>query len=171
MKNKPRLQFLVLHLEELIASFAIAAMLVICSANVFARYILKHAISWADEVNICLLAWATFVGSAAAYKRNLHYGMDFLIECMSTRMKIWMRGAITFLIFATCVYLTQLSVMFTLKAVKVMPYSRFSYKWVDMSAVIGFGSMMIHSLYYLYLSLRKPQLFLERYSSQKEEEK
>ena len=62
-------------------------MVLICTANVFGRYVFNHAISWADEVDICLLAWVTFVGAAAGYKRNRHYGMDFILTRLPEKAK------------------------------------------------------------------------------------
>lgn len=158
------------HMEEIICGSSIAAMLVICSCNVFCRYILRQPISWADEIDICLLAWTTFLGSAVAYKRNLHYGMDFIINHVPKTVKRVMRAIITALICATCILITYESFIFTLNAQKVMPYTRFSYKWIDASAVVGFASMSVHSMYYLFLAIFHPSQFDARYIEAEEEE-
>ncbi len=155
--------FIVTHFEEIISSIAIAAMLVICSCNVFCRYFLRNAISWADEVEVCLLAWTTFVGSAAAYKRNLHYGMDFVVTHVPTKAKRAMRLMITALICATSVFLVVESFILTANAQKVMPYTRLSYKWIDASAVVGFGSIMVYSFVYLVWGFVHPAKFDARY--------
>lgn len=161
--------YVVTHIEEIICSSAIAAMLAICSCNVFSRYVLRNAISWADEVEICLLAWTTFVGSAAAYKRNLHYGMDFVINHVPRNIKRAMRFIITLLICATSAFLAFESCVFTLNAQKVMPYTRLSYKWIDTSAVVGFTSITIYSLVYLVWWFIHPGWFDARYMDAEQE--
>jgi TRAP-type C4-dicarboxylate transport system permease small subunit len=170
LKTKITPVWILKNLEEIIASASIAAMLVICSCNVFARYLLHNAISWSDEVNICLLAWATFVGSAAAYKRNLHYGMDFIMTHMPDKGKFVLRICITAVIGATCAFLAYHSLIFTMKAVKVMPYTRLSYKYIDASAVVGFSSMTIYSVIYLIQSIVAPDKFKSRFHDQDLEE-
>ena len=167
-KNWPL--FLVTHIEEVISSVAIAAMLIICSCNVFCRYALRNAISWADEVEVCLLAWTTFVGSAAAYKRNLHYGMDFVVNHVPRRARRILRLVITALIFATSAFLAYESFLFTLNVQKVMPYTRLPYKWIDASAVVGFASMTIYSAIYLCMGFVRPEQFDARYFETEQEE-
>jgi len=166
LKTKITPLWVVKNFEEIIASTAIAAMLVICSCNVFARYVLKNAISWSDEVDICLLAWATFVGSAAAYKRNLHYGMDFLMSQMPEKSKQIVHIIITAIITTTCAFLAYHSWIFTSKAVKVMPYTRISYKYIDASAVVGFTSMAIYSIIYMVQACVAPNKFKARYQDE-----
>ncbi|MCI8510607.1 MAG: TRAP transporter small permease [Lachnospiraceae bacterium] len=170
MKRTLGIKWILLNLEEILATAAITMMLLICSLNVFSRYVLRSAVSWADEVDICLLAWATFVGSAAAYKRNLHYGMDFLMDHLPKKGKRWLRISVTAIIGVTCAYLTYQSLFFTMKAVKVMPYSRLSYKWIDASAVAGFASMTVYSFFYLAEAFVKPELFKRRYEPEEDKE-
>lgn len=152
------------NLEEIISATSISVMLVICFSNVVARYVFHDAISWADEVEVCLLAWATFVGSAAAFKRNLHYGMDFLIVRLPEKGKFAFRIGVIALIGATCGFLCYHSFLLTQNAAKVMPYSRLSYKYIDSSAVVGFASMTIYSIIYLVQSAKFPDKFNARFS-------
>jgi len=169
-KTDNKLLWLVFNAEELIAVTALTLMLVICSWNVVARYCLKNALSWADEICVLMLAWTTFVGSAAAYKRNLHFGMEFVLDRLSDRGKRLMRIGMTVLLAAVCAYLTYLSARFTMSAVKVMPFSRLSYKWIDASAVVGFGSMTIYSVIYTVQAFRAPEKFDARYQGDAFEE-
>ena len=163
MKHKKDLRWLLLNIEEIISTVALTVMLIICSCNVVARYCLKDALSWADEVCVLMLAWTTFVGSAAAYKRNMHFGMDFIVDRLPGGGKKVLRMAINVILLAACGYLTYLSIDFTMKAVKIMPFSRLSYKWIDSSAIVGFASMTIYSLIYLIQGLTNPKKYQERY--------
>lgn len=155
--------WLLTNIEEVISTVALTVMLVVCSCNVVARYCLKDALSWADEVCVLMLAWTTFVGSAAAYKRNMHFGMEFVVDRLPYRGKKVLRLTVTLMLVVVCGYLTWLSLGFTAKAVKIMPFSRLSYKWIDSSAVVGFASMTIYSVIYLVQGLTNPKKYEERY--------
>ena len=54
--------------------------------------------------------------------------------------------------------------------VKVMPFSRLSYKWIDASAVVGFVSMTIYSTIYLIQAFAWPEKFDARYQNIETEE-
>lgn len=55
-------------------------MVTITSAQVFCRYVLGSALSWPEEVNIFLMAWLTFIGSAIALAEGSHMGVTFFVE-------------------------------------------------------------------------------------------
>jgi len=164
LKNKITPKSIILNLEEIIIACAAFAMTIICSVNVFTRYVMHKPISWADEINICLLAWITFVGSAAGYKRNLHYGMDFILTRLPYNGRKVLRIIINILILLTCTFLTYHSFIFMINAKKVMSYTRLSYKYIDASAVVGFTSMTIYSAVYLYQAIKCPDKYNSRYN-------
>lgn len=162
-KKKKGLLWILSNIEEIIATIALTIMLVVCSCNVIARYCLKDALSWADEVCVLMLAWTTFVGSAAAYKRNMHFGMEFVIDRLPYTGKKILRLFVTFMLIFVSGYLTYLSFGFTIKAVKIMPFSRLSYKWIDSSAIVGFASMTIYSVIYLIQGITNKEKYEKRY--------
>jgi len=45
---------------------------------VFFRYILNDSIYWSGEVSRYMLVWLSFLGSAVAYKRGSHIGIDLI---------------------------------------------------------------------------------------------
>ncbi|QTQ11624.1 TRAP transporter small permease [Treponema parvum] len=155
--------WIIKNLEEMICAFAAFAMVLICTANVFGRYVFNHAISWADEVDICLLAWVTFVGAAVGYKRNRHYGMDFILVRLPGKEKKMLRIILNGIIAATCIFLTYHSFVFAANARKVMPYTRLPYKYIDASAVVGFASMTVYSIVFLIEAFAFPKKYKERY--------
>ncbi|QTQ16432.1 TRAP transporter small permease [Treponema parvum] len=155
--------WIIRNIEEMICAFAAFTMILICTANVFGRYVFNHAISWADEVNICLLAWVTFVGAAAGYKRHRHYGMDFILTRLPRKAKKTLRIILNSIIAATCMFLTYHSFVFAANARKVMPYTRLPYKYIDASALVGFASMAVYSVIFLIETFAFPKKYNERY--------
>lgn len=62
-------------------------MVTITSAQVFCRYVLGSALSWPEEVNIFLMAWLTFIGSAIALAEGSHMGVTFFVEHLPTALQ------------------------------------------------------------------------------------
>lgn len=169
-KLRKSLFWLLHNWEEGISTIAAAVMLIVCSANVFSRYLLKNSIVWAQDVCIICLIYIAFVGAAAAYKRNGHYGMDFLVEHLPVKAQYALKIVIQILLTIVFAYLTYLSVVYTVNARKLMNMSRIPYKCIDLSAVLGFGSMTIYSVAFLIEGFFKPKAFKKRFIKSGEEE-
>lgn len=149
--------------EEVIASVGVAVMLVICTYNVIMRYAFNSAIGWSQEVCIIGLVYVSFVGSAAAYKRNSHFGMDFLISHLPQKAQHAVRILLDIMMLVLFSYLTYLSVNYTLAARKLMDISRISFKYLYISAILGFGSMAVYTAIYLAQAIFAPDQYKARY--------
>ncbi len=66
----------------------LAGMVVLISMQVGFRYILNRPLAWTEEVARHLLIWAALLGTALAYRRRGHLGMDVLVLQLS---KTWQR--------------------------------------------------------------------------------
>ncbi len=62
---------------------------------VFYRYVLNNSIYWSGEVSRILLVFVSFLGSAVAYKRSAHIGIDVFYERLSDRGKRVLRFVIS----------------------------------------------------------------------------
>lgn len=153
------------HIEEIISGIAVSIMLFSMAFNVFARYLFDAPTSWSDELCIICLSYVTFVGGAAAFKKNAHYGMDYLVERLPAKYKIHLRRAISFVLMILFGYMTYLGYDLTVHAVKLFSHTRWSYKLMDAALPLGFLSMTLHSVYYFILSFRAPQEYLAWYDS------
>ena len=160
------LLWLISNIEEIISATAIAIMLTAIFGNVMLRYIFRSPTSWADELALICMAYVTFVGGAAAYKRNLHFGIDILVDRLPDKGKHIMRSAMTFVFIILFAFMTYLGYDLTINAKKVMNYSGWSYKIMDAALPLGFLSMTIYSIKYFIMSIFKPEEFDKRYTSQ-----
>ena len=156
---------LLTNIEEIIASVAISIMLIVICMNVMLRYFFRSPTAWADELAIICMAYVTFVGGAAAYKRNLHFGIDIVIDRLPAKFQHVFRQIMTGVFALMFGYLTYLGLDFTLAAKKVMIYSGWSYKILDAALPLGFLSMTIYSVYFFIMSFRDPHKFDKRYET------
>ena len=165
-----KLKWFILHIEEIIAVIALAVMLCAIFYNVIMRYLFRNPTAWSDELTMICLAYVTFVGGASAYKKNLHFGIDILVDRLPIKGKLFLWRVINFVFIFLFGYTTFLGYQLTIKAVKKFHYSGWSYKIMDAALPLGFLSMTIYAIYFFALSFKNPDKFIMRYESSYEEE-
>lgn len=169
-KVKKSLKWLVLNIEEIVAISALAVMLCAVFYNVVMRYLFRTPSAWADELSMICLAYVTFVGGAAAYKRNLHFGIDILLDMMPLKIRMAVRQAVNLVFIVLFAYTTYLGYNLYAGAVKVFNYSGWSYKIMDAALPLGFLSMTIYSVYFFIQSFANKDAYRRRYETSYEEE-
>lgn len=68
-------------------SASLGSVVAICFLQVVCRYIFYTAFSWAEEVSIVILVWATWAGACLAVRRGKHIQILFLVERLSPTKK------------------------------------------------------------------------------------
>ncbi len=165
-----KLKWLVLHIEEIISGIAIAIMMCAIFLNVIMRYVFRNPTAWADELAVICLAYVTFVGGAAAYKKNLHFGIDVLLDRLPVNIRMIIRQLTNFVFIVMFGFVTVMGYRLFASAVKVFNYSGWSYKIMDAALPLGFLSMTIYSLYFFIQSFRDRDAYIRRYETSYEEE-
>jgi len=75
------------HLEETFAACLLGLMVLIVAIDVFGRYVLNHPLQGAGEAARLLFVWQVFLASAAALKRGLHVGIEFIVDRFPVRIR------------------------------------------------------------------------------------
>lgn len=75
------------RLAEFIAVLAFATLVIDVSAAIFWRYVLNDSIVWAEELARYLFVWITFIGGGLGVAKNIHVGVDSLINLLPKRSK------------------------------------------------------------------------------------
>lgn len=139
--------FYLKNFEEIVSGAALVVTISIIIFNVFMRYSFNKSFNWAEETATIAFAWVVFIGASACYKRNMHIGIDVIVNLVppGLRKKLDM---IMMLFQALLIgVLTYLSIIFSISAWdKPTAVLLISYTWVDISASIGFGLMFFHSI-------------------------
>jgi len=162
---KKKILWFILHLEEIISVIGLTGMLLFTIFNVVMRYAFDSPKGWATEFAVIFLVWATFAGAAACHKRNLHYGMDFLVNRLSPSIQYRLRQ----ILMGVCVILFSLlayvAVVFTIKTTKTTSFFMISYRFINCSAIVGFASMTLYSLYFFIKRIKDPDYFKQYYAN------
>lgn len=86
------------RLLELIAGLLIAAITVLVTVQVFARYVLNNTPPWSEELCRYLFIWVSFLGACVATRRAAHLGVDSLVSRLPAGAREVLRHAVTALI-------------------------------------------------------------------------
>lgn len=164
------LKWFVLHIEEIIAVIAIFVMMCAVFFNVLMRYLFRSPTAWSDELAMICLAYVTFVGGAAAYKRNLHFGIDILVDKLPVAGRMFIRRVVNFMFIFLFGITAYLGYNLFSGAVKRMNYTGWSYKIMDAALPLGFLSMTVYAIYFFIQSFRDKAAYQRRYEGNYEEE-
>ena len=75
------------HLEESVIAIILGLMTVITFINVVARYVFNDNLLWALEVTVFLFAWLVLLGVSYCVKKNLHLGVDVVVNLLPPHLK------------------------------------------------------------------------------------
>lgn len=89
-----------------LAAISLFGIVAINGANVFCRYFLDFAFSWAPEAMIFLMILMVFAGAVAAAWRGAHMHLDMFIQRLAPK---WQRATIFFTVFFSVALLAVLS--------------------------------------------------------------
>lgn len=76
-EERPRIS---IKVEEFFAALAMALICLITFANVLVRYFSDESFAFTEEFSVFLMVVLTFVGASAAFAKNSHIRMSFLVE-------------------------------------------------------------------------------------------
>ena len=74
------------RVEEFLAALALALICLITFANVLVRYFTDESFAFTEEFSVFLMVVLTFVGASAAFARNSHIRMTFIVEKLPPRI-------------------------------------------------------------------------------------
>jgi len=128
------------------ATWALAgALVLLVSANVFARYVLQMGWLWAEEVSRLVFVWVVFLGSYVALHKKQHMAIEFVVARLSARQRLPATvlarlGVIAFL--ATMVCWGSSLVLTTLDLGRVTPILGISAAWGYLAVPVA-GLLML----------------------------
>ena len=75
-------------------SAALGAVVGICFVQVVARYVFNASFTWAEEISVIILLWATWWGACLAIKQQNHLKVKILEERVSQKSVVILRLAL-----------------------------------------------------------------------------
>ena len=163
MKNKITLKLILTNLDAIITAATLSICVVLVNANVIMRYFFNNPIRWAEEVVTSLFVWTVFIGSAYAYRKHSHLGVDILVNLMPPKMKAVVKSVMSVVELLVLTMLTWISSEYVyhliynragkLKIV-MTDMLRIPKWWTGIAVPIGFGLSVIYSIYFMVKGVR-----------------
>ncbi len=129
-------------------------------ASAAGRYLGGKAIVGADEVQVYVMIWLIFLGSAMAALRGSHLRMDVLTSSLRPRLAWWRSVVEMLLIVVVCGGMAVVSARFTLQIFEMGQASDAAEipMWMPhLSVLVGFAGLAACGLFELVLLLRQPR--------------
>lgn len=157
MKKKITPKFVIENLDAIITAVTLSICVVLVNINVIMRYFVNSPLRWCEEVVTALFVWTVFIGSAYAYRKHAHLGVDIVINMMNGKTKSTVRVIMSILELMVLVMLTVISAQYVFNLIYVRgvykPYVTDMLripKWYSGLAVpVGFGLSTVYSVYFL----------------------
>ena len=163
MKNKISLKLILTNLDAIITAVTLSICVVLVNANVIMRYFFNSPIRWAEEVVTSLFVWTVFIGSAYAYRKHSHLGVDILVNLMPPKMKAVVKSVMSVVELFVLSMLTVISSQYVyhlifnragkLKIV-MTDMLRIPKWWTAIAVPIGFGLSVIYSVFFMVKAVR-----------------
>jgi TRAP-type C4-dicarboxylate transport system permease small subunit len=132
------------HLEEILACFALAIVVLAVCWGVVTRYITAQPANWAGEVAGMGFAWVIFVGAAAGAKRRMHVSIDMLVTALPAALGRPLQWAIDAFVIGFSLYVSYLGTVFAIENWdNPTPVLRLPMTCVYASVAVGFLLMAI----------------------------
>jgi len=141
--------------ERFVACAALAVMILVNVANTLRRYLFDASIFGAEDLTQLCFCWLTFLGASICYEQGLHYGMEFVTDKLSGKVKSWWLFGIDVIILALSLFLTYQSVLLCISVTtKVTGALSINYVYINSAAAVGFGYMALHAVEKIYLQFK-----------------
>lgn len=89
-------------IEEFFAALAMALICLISFANVIVRYFTDESFAFTEEFSVFLMVVLTFFGAAAAFAKNAHIRVSFIVDTLPSRIS--RRIEIAMMLIATVLF-------------------------------------------------------------------
>lgn len=155
-KNKITFKTILLNLDAIITAVTLTLATIIVNLNVIMRYFFRKPLFWGEEVATGMFVWTVFVGSAYAYRKHAHLGVDILVNAMPEKVRAVIKVVMDVLELFVLAMLTYVSVSYVANTFDKLSNTLRLPSWYVSAAVpLGFGLSLIYSIYFLGKDIMK----------------
>jgi len=126
---------------------AFVAMFVLGIATVVFRFLLESSLAFPDELIRYLFIWLVFLGSAIAFRRNMHAAIGLLVARLPAGTKRIALLAATILSAGFFVLVGHAGIQLTIRAApQISPALEVSMAWVMAAVPVGMGLLALYAI-------------------------
>lgn len=136
---------------------AFVAMFLLGVATVFFRFVIESSLAFPDELIRYLFVWAIFLGSAIAFRRNVHAAIGVVVAHLPAVPK---RVALLFATAASAFFFAVIlssSITITMRArPQISPALEVSMAWVYAAVPVGMAFLLVYAVELFLVQWRAP---------------
>ncbi len=160
---KRKVLFCIRNFEEILSSLTLFVIVVLMVTNVIARNVFQFSFVYFNEIILLCFTWTVFVGASACYKRKMHYGITAIVGLLPQKLKQAVTVLVDLLLLGTFIVGSALAIhLMAGVTTRITTFLQISYRYVNLSAVVGMVLMAVHSVEFLIADVRelmgKPRL-------------
>lgn len=157
MKKKVSLKYILQNLDAVITGVTLCVCVVLVNLNVLMRYIFKAPLQWSEEIVTSLFVWTVFIGSAYAYRKHAHLGVDIVVNMLHGKTKDVLMFVVSIIELLILIMLTVIcseyayNLLFVRGVWKpaVTDILRIPKIFTGIAVPLGFGLSTIYSIYFM----------------------
>ncbi|MCC6531213.1 MAG: TRAP transporter small permease [Burkholderiales bacterium] len=135
------------RLAEIVVIIQFAVLVATVTAAVVARYVLNDSIVWAEELSRYLFVWVSFLGGGLGVGRNIHVGVDSVVQLLPGRPKLVVQVAAEIMMVGFTLVLIWVGAQFALFGMRndalLLPIAM---GYVYLAVPVGASVMLINAL-------------------------
>lgn len=157
MNNKISFKYIMKNLDAVVTGVTLLACVILVNVNVLMRYIFKAPLQWSEEIVTSLFVWTVFIGSAYAYRKHAHLGVDIIVNLVHGRAKEILVFIVSVVELMILIMLTVIcseyayNLLFVRGVWKpaVTDILRIPKFFTGIAVPLGFGLSTIYSIYFM----------------------
>lgn len=157
MKKKITPKLIFSNLDAIITGTTLTICVVLVNLNVIMRYILNSPLQWSEEVVTSLFVWTVFIGSAYAYRKHSHLGVDIVVNLMRGKTRERVQVVMSIIELLILVMLTIISAQYVYNLIyvrgvfkpTVTDVLRIPKAFTGVAVPLGFGLSTVYSVYFM----------------------
>lgn len=155
--KKVSFKYILKNLDAVITGVTLMACVILVNLNVLMRYFLKTPLQWSEEIVTSLFVWTVFIGSAYAYRKHAHLGVDIVVNLLHGKTKEVLMLVVSIIELAILIMLTYICSEYAYNLLFVRgvwkpaltDILRFPKFFTGVAVPIGFGLSTIYSIYFM----------------------
>lgn len=155
--KKVSFKYILRNLDAVITGTTLMACVILVNLNVLMRYFLKTPLQWSEEMVTSLFVWTVFIGSAYAYRKHAHLGVDIVVNLLHGKTKEVLMFVVSIIELAILIMLTYICSEYAYNLLFVRgvwkpaltDILRFPKFFTGVAVPIGFGLSTIYSIYFM----------------------
>lgn len=136
--------------EHVLGALCVAAfvvMVALAAAAVFFRFVVNSSLAFPEEVVRYLFVWMVFLGSAVAFRRNMHAAVEMVVNWMPQ----WLRHIVLTLANLLCIVFFLVLIVYGIRIVKLVypqesPALEISMSYVYAAVPVGAAFLLLYAL-------------------------